>query len=62
MTTAMQIKNLEKIAQQSVRYAHKALKKSEEFELYRSIFEYKTGQVKEYPSVAAIIRAAKRSR
>lgn len=60
--TTTQFKKLEKLATDSARYARKALQKSEEFDLYASILEYKEGKVKEYPSVAAIIRAAKHAR
>ncbi len=60
--TAMQLKKLERLANESARYAEKALAKSREFDLYASILEYKMGKVKEYPSVAAMFRAAKRAR
>jgi len=60
--TATQLKKLERLANESARYAKKALAKSREFELYASVLEYKAGKVKEYPSVAAMFRAAKRDR
>ena len=60
--TALQLKRAEKLAEASQRYARKSLQKSEELETYLSVLEYKAGRVKEYPSVAAIFRAAKRVR
>gem|GEM_PF-1155813 len=59
MTTA-QLRKAEKLAETSRRYAHKSLQKSRELETYLSILDYKAGRVKEYPSVDAIFRAAKR--
>jgi hypothetical protein len=60
MTTA-QIKKAEKIASESMRYARKAIQKTGELEAYLSFIEYKAGKTKAYPSVRAIIRAAKRA-
>jgi len=58
--TATQLKKLERLANESARYARKALAKSEEFELYASILEYKAGKVKSHRSAREMIRAAKR--
>ena len=57
--TTIEIRRAEKIASESARYARKALQKSDELQTYLSMLEYKTGKTKTYPSVRAIIRAAK---
>ncbi len=57
--TTVEIKRAEKIASESMRYARKALQKSNELQTYLSMLEYKAGKTKTYPSVQAIIRAAK---
>lgn len=59
--TTKEIKKAEKIASESARYARKAIQKSDELQTYLSILEYKAGKVKEYSSVQAITRAAKRA-
>ena len=59
MTTA-QMKKAEKLAEASKRYAQKSLQKSRELEVYLSVLDYKAGRVKEYKSVDAMFRAAKR--
>lgn len=58
--TTTQFKKAEKLAEASRRYARKSLEKSRELEIYLSILDYKAGRVLEFPSVRAIIRAAKR--
>jgi len=58
--TTLELKKMEKIASESMRYARKSLKKSRELEIYLSVLDYKAGRVKEYASVDAIFRAAKR--
>lgn len=58
MTTS-QIKKAEKIASESMRYARKAIQKTDELQTYLSMLEYKVGKTKTYPSVRAIICAAK---
>ncbi len=58
--TTTQMKRIEKLAEASRRYAKKSLEKSRELEIYLSILDYKAGRVKEYSSVDAMFRAAKR--
>jgi hypothetical protein len=58
--TTTELKKVEKLAEASRRYAHKSLQKSRELEIYLSVLDYKAGRVKEYPSIDAIFRAAKR--
>lgn len=58
--TTMELKKAEKLAEASRRYAHKAMEKSRELEIYLSTLDYKAGRVKEYKTVDAIFRAAKR--
>jgi hypothetical protein len=55
MTTA-DAKRIEKIARESAALARKTLKKTNELEAYLSLLEYKAGKVREYPSVAALMR------
>jgi hypothetical protein len=55
MTTA-DTKRIEKLAAESARLARKALKKSDEVEAYLSLLEFKAGKLREYPSVAALMR------
>jgi hypothetical protein len=57
--TATQIKRLEKIASESVRYARKAMQKSDEMRAYLSALEYKAGKTKEFRSVDDLFRRLK---
>lgn len=59
--TTQQIKKLGEIASQSMRYARKAMQKSEEFEAYVSYLEYKAGKVKKYRSVNDLFKKLKLS-
>jgi len=59
--TATELKKIERLAEESRRYAHKSLQKSRELEVYLSILDYKAGRVKEYSSAHAITLAAKRA-
>jgi len=58
MTTA-QIKKAEKIASESMRYARKALQKTDELEAYLSMLEYKSGKVRKYRSVGELFKRLK---
>ena len=60
--TTTELKRAEKLAEASQRYARRSLQKSRELGTYLSYLEYKTGKVRRFASVAAITRAAKRSR
>ncbi len=44
-----------------MRYARKALQKSEEFEAYASYLEYKAGKIKKYRSVNDLFKKLKLS-
>jgi hypothetical protein len=59
--TITDLKKIEKLASESARYAQKSLRKSDELELYLSMLEYKTGNVKMYRSAKDLIRTAKRA-
>ena len=54
--TTKQIQKIEKIANESLRYASKAIKKSEELQSVLSLMEYQMGKKKEYSSVDAIFK------
>ena len=58
MTTA-QIKKAERIASESMRYARKALQKTDELEAYLSMLEYKIGKVRKYRSVNELFKKLK---
>ena len=58
MTTA-QTKRLEKMASESMRYARRAIVKSNEMQAILSLMEAKAGKVKQYSSVDDIFRKLK---
>lgn len=58
MTTA-QIKKAEKIASESMRYARKAIQKTDELEAYLSFLEYKNGKVHKHQSVSELFKKLK---
>jgi hypothetical protein len=55
MSTA-DTKRIERLAAESARLARRTLKKTNELEAFLSPLEYKAGKVREYPSVAALMR------
>jgi hypothetical protein len=57
--TATEIKKLEKLANESARYARKALQKSDEMEAYLSVLEHKAGKTKKYRSVDELFKKLK---
>lgn len=57
--TTKEIQKIEKIANESLKYANKAIKKSEELQSVLSLMEYKTGKKNKYSSVDSIFRNIK---
>jgi hypothetical protein len=57
--TTQQIKRIEKIAEQSLKYAKQAIKKSDELHALLSLMQYKAGKKKEYSSVNALFKKLK---
>jgi len=59
--TTKQIQKIEKMASESLKYATRAIKKSEELQSVLSLIEYKMGKKKEYSSVDDIFKKIKKS-
>jgi len=57
--TAKEAKKLEKIANESMRYAKKAIAKSNEVHVLLSLMEAKAGRIKEFKSTSALFRRLK---
>lgn len=57
--TITQTKRIEKIVEESARYARKALAKSAELYAFLSLLEAKAGKVKHYSSVDEIFKKLK---
>jgi len=54
--TNTQIKKIEKIAHESSVFARKALKKSNELQVFLSLLDYKSGKVNSHRSVDELFR------
>ncbi len=54
--TTKQIQKIEKIANESQKYASKAIKKSEELQGILSLMEYKMGKKNKHSSVTSIFK------
>lgn len=57
--TNIQIKKIEKMARESSLFARKALKKSNELQVFLSLLEYKCGKTNSYRSVGELFRKLK---
>lgn len=57
--TTLELKRVEKMASESVRYARKSLQKSDEIEAYLSMLEYKIGKVNKHRSVDELFKKLK---
>ncbi len=57
--TTKQIKKIEKMASESLKYANKAIKKSEELQSILSLMEYSMGKKNEHSSVDNIFKKMK---
>jgi len=57
--TTKQIKKIEKMANDSLKYAGKAIKKSEELQIFLSLIEYKQDRKNKYSSVDSIFKKLK---
>ena len=57
--TTKEVRKLEKIADESMRYARKAVAKSEEFYTVLSLMEAKAGKVKQFTSASALFKRLK---
>lgn len=60
--TIKQIQKIEKIANESLRYANRAIKKSEELQTILSLMEYRIGKKNEHSSVDSIFKKMKISK
>lgn len=54
--TNTQIKKIEKIARESSIFARKALKKSNELQVFLSLIDYKSGKINSHRSVDELFR------
>ena len=59
--TVLQMKKVEKMAEQSAMYARKSLAKSDELYAMLSLLEAKAGKVRRYSSAAQLFRKLKLS-
>ncbi len=57
--TTVELEKIERIAAESVAFARRALRKSDELEAYLSLLEYRAGKVNNYPSVQALFKKLK---
>jgi len=57
--TTKQIQKIEKMANESLKYASQAIKKSEELQGFLSLLEYKRGKKNKYSSVNSIFKKLK---
>ncbi len=57
--TTLELKKVEKMVAESLRYARKSLQKSEEAETYLSMLEYRAGKVSKHKSVDALFKKLK---
>ncbi len=57
--TTLQIQKIEKIAAESIGFAKRALRKSNELEAYLSLIEYRDGKSQKYSSVGALFKKLK---
>lgn len=57
--TTIQIQKIEKMAAQSVEFAKRALRKSNELEAYLSLMEYRSGNARPHRSVKAFFEKLK---
>jgi hypothetical protein len=59
--TIKQLQKIEKMANESMKYARAAIKKNEQLQSFLSVIEYKKGIKNEYSSVDDIFRKIKAS-
>lgn len=57
--TTKQIQKIEKMVNESLKYADRAIKKSEELQSFLSLIEYKQGRKNKYSSVDSIFKKLK---
>ena len=57
--TIKQLQKIEKMANESMKYARQAIKKNEQLQSFLSVIEYKKGIKNEYSSVDDIFRKIK---
>ena len=57
--TTKEIQKIQRMADESIKHAHQAMKKSEELQGFFSLLEYQQGKKNTYPSVNGIFKKLK---